>query len=104
MRALAARSGGAAGVSHDSPRIPNVHVSGFRPSKTKTKFEARTHERGRRMKIVAEEGGGGPVEGCPARGGSLEGSNGRVHWNWGAGFGVSGSVQVFGDENRTKMK
>ena len=31
------------------------------------------------------------------------GSSGRVHRQWGAGFGVSGSVQVFRDENRTEQ-
>ena len=47
------------------------------------------------MKIVAGGGKkkseilGGPAEGCPAK--------------WGAGFGVSGSVQV-GDENRNRTK
>ena len=48
------------------------------------------------------------MEGCPAEGGSDGGgSGGGVHRKWGAGFGVSGSVQVFGDENRNsrnKMK
>ena len=63
------------------------------------------------MKIVAGGGKkkskilGGPAEGCPAEGGSPEGeSSGRVYRKWGAGFGVSGSVQVFGDENRNRVK
>ena len=54
------------------------------------------------------EGGpaeGCPAEGCPAEGGSPEGgSSGRVHRKYGAGFGVSGSVQVFGDENRNSTE
>ena len=72
-------------------------------------------ERERRKKFVAGGGkkkseilGGAegcPVEGCPVEGGSPEGgSSGRVHRKRGAGFGVSGSVQVFGDENRNRTK
>ena len=37
----------AAGVSHDSPRTPNVHISGSPPSRT-PKFHARTSKRGRK--------------------------------------------------------
>ena len=48
---------------------------------------------------------GCPAEGCPAEGGSPEGvSSGRVHRQWGAGFGVSGSVQVLRDKNRNRTK
>ena len=44
---------------------------------------------------------GCPVEGCPAEGCPAEGrSSGRVHRKWGAGFGVSGSVQVFWAEQK----
>ena len=33
---------GPPGLAHDSPGTPNVHISGFRPSKTPPKFHART--------------------------------------------------------------
>ena len=48
--------GGAAGVSHDSPRIPNVHISGFRSSKTPTKFNERAQERHKKNEMVAGKG------------------------------------------------
>ena len=46
---------------------------------------------------------GGGLSGGGLSSGGLSGrglSSGRVHREWGAGFGVSGSVQVFRDENR----
>ena len=71
MRALAARSGGAAGVSHDSPRAQMCTFQGPGLSKTPTKFHERTpRERkknencgGRREK--KSEILGGPAEGGP---------------------------------------
>ena len=39
---------GAAGDSHDSPRTPNVHISGSRPSKTQPKFNEKTPKRGKK--------------------------------------------------------
>ena len=61
------------------PESPNVHISGFRPSKTPTKVNERTpRERkknencgGRREK--KSEILGGPAEGCPAEGCPAEG-------------------------------
>ena len=113
MRAPAARSGGAAGVSHDSPRTLNVHISGSRSSLNTTKIPRpdpkKREERnkiggGRREKKKRnfERSGGGLSSG----GGVLRrgGSSGRVHRKWGAGFGVSGSVQVSGDENRNSIE
>ena len=80
MRAPAARSGGAAGVSHDSPRTPNVHISGSRPSKTPTTFNEKTpRERkknencgGRREKKERNFGrSGGGLSGGGLSGGGL---------------------------------
>ena len=50
------RTARAAWASHDSPRTPNVHISGPRPSKTPPKFHERTPKREERKKIVAGEG------------------------------------------------
>ena len=61
------RSGGAAGVSHDSPRAQMCTFQGSGLQKTPTKFHERTQERERRMKSVA--GGGkkkSEILGCPA--------------------------------------
>ena len=61
------------------PESPNVHISGFRPSKTPTKFHERTP---RERKKNANCGGrsekkseilGGPAEGCPPEGCPAEG-------------------------------
>ena len=65
------------------PESPNVHISGYRPSKTPTKFNERTpRERkknencgGRREK--KSEILGGPAEGCPAEGCPTEGCQGE---------------------------
>ena len=82
MRAPAARSGGAAGVSHDSPRTPNVHISGPQPSKNTTKIPRVDLQRGKkrtnfaagegkkRAKFWAVQGKGGPGEGRSGGGGS----------------------------------
>ena len=104
VRAPAARSGGAAGVSHDSPRAQTCTFQGSGLQKHQQNSTQGPQERERRMKIVA--GGkkkseilGGPAEGCRAEGcraegGSPEGgspergSSGRVHRKWGARFRV----------------
>ena len=121
VRAPAARSGGAVGVSHDSPRAQMCTFQGSGLQKHQQNSTKGPQERERRMKIVAGGGKkkseilGGPAEGCPAEGCPAEGcpaegcpaegwSSGRVHRKWGAGFGVSGSVQVCGDENRNRTK
>ena len=121
------------------PESPNVHISGFRPSKTPTKFnEKAPRERkknencgGRREKKERNFGrsggwlsggglsggglsggglsGGGLSSGGLSSGGGFTGGGGGVQRKgpseMGAGFGVSGLVQV-GDEyrNRTKTK
>ena len=91
------------------PESQNVHIFRVPAFKTPTKFNERT-PRERRMKIVA--GGGKKERNFGRSGGGLSGgglssgglSSGRVHRQWGAEFGVSGSVQVFRDENRNKTK
>ena len=50
---------------------------------------------------------GGGLSGGGLSGGGLSGgglSSGRVHRQWGAGFGVSGSVQVFRTKTETEQK
>ena len=98
------------------PESPNVHISGFRPSKTPTKFNERTPRerkknencggrRGNKERNFGWSGVGLSGGGLSGGGGfTARGSSGRVHRQWGAGFGVSGSVQVFGDENRNRTK
>ena len=87
VRAPPARSGGAAGVSHDSPRA-QMCTSGFRRFKNPTKIQRKDpQERERRMKIVA--GGekkkseilGGPAEG--SGGGAVRGRGPGEHTNLG---------------------
>ena len=58
----------------------------------------------KKLEMLGGPADGCPAEGCPAEGCPAEGSSGRVHRQWGAGFGVSGSVQVFQDENRNSTK
>ena len=110
VRAPAARSGGAAGVSHDSPRA-QLYISGFRPSKTPIKFNGRTprerkkneHCGGRREKKSENfgrsggglSGGGGFTGGVVQRKGPSE-MGCRVR-----GFGFSGRKQK---QNKNKMK
>ena len=78
---------GAAGDSHDSPRTPNVHISGSRPSKTPPKFNEKTPREGRRNENC---GGGrkkkseilfGPAEGGPAESGPDHNHNNHNHNN-----------------------
>ena len=109
----------AAGARTRQPESPNVHISGFRSSKTPTKFNEKTQERERRMKIVVGGGKkkseilGGPAEGCPVQGCPAEVVQRRVvqrrvvqrrvvQRQWGAGFRVSGSVHIFRDKNRNR--
>ena len=103
-RAPAARSGGAAGVSHDSPRAQMCTFQGSGLQKHQQNSTKGPQERERRMKIVAGRGKkkseilGGPAEGCPAEGGSPEGKS--------IGNGVQGSgfrVQ-FKFKNKKKVK
>ena len=47
---------GPAGLAHDSPRTPNVHISGPRRFKHHQNSTKGPQERERRKKIVAEEG------------------------------------------------
>ena len=115
MRAPAARSGGAAGVSHDSPRaqLCTFQCSGLQ--KHQQNSTKGPQEREIRMKIVAgggkkkernfgRSGGGLSGEGgCPAEGCPVEGPSER-----GAGFGVSGFSSDFWrrkqKQNKNKMK
>ena len=99
---------------------PNVHISGFRPSKTPTKFHERTaRERKKnencggtgkkKSEILGGPAEGCPAEGCPAEGGftgggvPAEGSIGNVVQ--GSGFRVqfrfSGTKT---EQNKNKMK
>ena len=84
MRAPAARSGGAAGVSHDSPRAQTCTFEGpglqkhHQNSTKKTKREGEKNEncggRGKKKsKILGGPAEGGPAEGGPAEGGPAEG-------------------------------
>ena len=57
-----------AGASHDSPRTPNVHISGSRPSKTPLKFHEKTPKKfvegkGKKREILGGLAEGGPREG-----------------------------------------
>ena len=79
VRAPAAQSVGAAGVSHDSPRAQMCTFQGFGLQKHQQNSTKGPQERERRMKIVAGGGKkkseilGGPAEGCPAEGCPAEG-------------------------------
>ena len=80
VRAPAARSGGAAGVSHDCPRAQMCTFQGPGLQKHQQKNSTKgPQNRERRMKIVAGGGKkkskilGGPAEGCPAEGCPAEG-------------------------------
>ena len=69
----------------------------------------------KKSEILGGPAEGCPAEGCPAEGGPAEGgpaegvhrrggpAEGSIRYG-GAGFGVSGSVQVFRDENRNRTK
>ena len=83
------------------PESPNVHILGFRPAETPPKFnEKDQQESEKRIKTVAGEGKKERNFGRSGGGGS----SGKVNRQWCAGFGVSGSVQVFLDENRNRKK
>ena len=43
------------GASHDSPRTPNVHISGPRPSKTPPKFHEKTPKREKKREPEREK-------------------------------------------------
>ena len=83
VRAPAARSGGAAGVSHDSPRTPNVHISGHLLFKTPPKFNEKTPRETQKQRNGGGKGKkkseilGGPAEGGPVEGGPAEGGPGK---------------------------
>ena len=132
VKAPAARSGGAAGVSHDSPRAQTCTFHGSGLQKHQQNSTEGPQERERRMKIVAGggikkseilggpaegrsrgravQGKGGPAEGCPAEGCPAEGcpaeglSSGGVHRQWGAGFGVFGFSSGFSGRKQTQNK
>ena len=42
-------------LAHDSPRTPNMHISGPRPSKTPPKFHGRTSREGRKERILRRD-------------------------------------------------
>ena len=46
---------GPPGLAHDSPRTPNVHISGSRSSKTPPKFNEKTPREGRKERILRWE-------------------------------------------------
>ena len=117
MRAPAARSDGAAGVFTRQPESPNVHISGFRPSKTPPKFHERTpRERkkkescgGRREKKERNFGlsggglsGGGLSGGGLSIGGGFTGGGSIGNGVQGSGFRVQ--FRFFRDENRNRTK
>ena len=81
--APAARSGGAGGVSHGSPRAqtctferPGTKIQREDPEREeRKKFPAR--ERKKRAKFWAVQGKGGPAKGGPAKGGPGQGGPGQ---------------------------
>ena len=87
MQAPAARSGGAAGVSHDSPRTPNVHISGplhFKNTKIQREDTQRDTKRtnfaageGKKSEILGGPAKGGPGKGGPGKGGPGKGGPGK---------------------------
>ena len=95
------------------PESPNVHISGFRNSKTPTKFHERTPREGkknencggRREKKERNFGqsGGGLSGGGLSGGGLSGGGGGPAEGSFGSGVQGSGSVQV-GDENRNSTE
>ena len=81
----AARSGGAAGVSHGGPRTPNVHISGIQRFKhhqhsTRRPLERQKGRNGGGKGKKKREILGGPAEVGPAEGGGSggEGSGGEA--------------------------
>ena len=91
---------------HDSPRTPNVHISGPRPSETPPKFHARTP---RERKKKENCGGGGKKKARNFRGGGLSGgglsggglSSGGGFTGGGVSSGFWGRKQK---QHRNKMK
>ena len=80
------------------PESPNVHISGFRPSKTPTKFNERTPKREKKERKLWRErdkkernfgrsggglsGGGGSPEGSSPEGNGVQGSGFRVQFRF----------------------
>ena len=100
--------GGAAGVSHDSPRAQTCTFQDSGLQKHQQNSTKGLQERERRLKIV-EEGKkseilGGPAEGCPAEGGAQR-KGPSANGVQGSGFGFSsgfwGRKQK---QNKNKMK
>ena len=74
---------GAAGVSHDSPRTPNVHIWGSRPSKNTTKFPQEDPQRERKK---SENGRGGGKKKRKILGPPPSGSHPSSPNPWGPNF------------------
>ena len=84
------------GGSHNSPRTPNVHISGPRPSKTPPKFNEKTPKREKKeRKLWRERGKKGEILGGPAE----RGSGGERVWRREGGVRLRGVRPNLGRTN-----
>ena len=82
----------AVGASHDSPRTPNMHMSGPRPSETPPKFHEKTRKRGRKKGNCGRRGKKSEILVGPGEVGSGRG---------GPGEGRLGSTQITDTDTHT---